>query len=489
MTTHFFHAAILLNIAAASVTAEDHKPALSDDLWQRTHRVFAYESPRRARHPSLAENQAGDLILLFTRVTVDQEAAGVGDLMLIRSTDRGESWSAPKTIYPGKRGEPRTMGTLTNLAAGKLIAMATEKTGDADDDWQVRLLTSDDGGAHWKTTDLLNLAGLRNAMPYGRLIERPNGELLMAVQGFLSGDDGRQEPACGLLRSHDGGRSWHDFKLIAAGFQQPAVLAIADETLVATICRGEQLFRCTSDDGGRRWTRPEQFFVGREPQMVAISPHALACVSTKGDRWSLILAAFSYDAGQTWRCDRKVAEHPGQPGGHLGWPVAWALDDNHMVVAFGNTQVPSSVLDGPAGRSIAIEEERIEVVFFERDTSGPELPRAGPVIHPSQRDSWKLADGRSMNLPRPFVRTAEEEIFGITGRQVETQVKSSPHRCVRVRRRNGRKNLAVQGRQPQLGATTDQPAGRFPWRARQRHSLDIGANLVCDSGMDRDGVE
>lgn len=120
----------------------------------------------------------------------------------------------------------------------------------------------------------------------------------------------------------------------------------------------------------------------------------------------MILAGFSYDTGETWRCDRKVAEHPGEPRGRLGWPVALALDESHLVVAIGKTQVPSSVLDGPAERPIAREEERIEVVFFQRETNGRQIPGASRIVPIAQRDSWKQSGGRNMNLPRPLTRTA-----------------------------------------------------------------------------------
>ena len=68
-----------------SAAAGAGKQTVSDDLWSRTERVFAYDAPHRARYPSLTRNEAGELVLLFTHVTKDQESVGLGDVLVIRS--------------------------------------------------------------------------------------------------------------------------------------------------------------------------------------------------------------------------------------------------------------------------------------------------------------------------------------------------------------------------------------------------------------------
>ena len=85
---------------------------MPENLWHRTHRVSAYDAPRRARYPTVARTEDGTLILLFTRVSEEQEQASLGDLMIIRSFDLGESWSIPVSIYQGEKGEPRTRASM-----------------------------------------------------------------------------------------------------------------------------------------------------------------------------------------------------------------------------------------------------------------------------------------------------------------------------------------------------------------------------------------
>jgi len=401
----------LLSTATQCAFAEK-QTEMSDDLWSRTHRVFAYDAPRRARYPSIARNEAGDLIVLFTQVSEQQEAGGVGDVMM--------------KVYEGKAGEPRTYGTLATLASGRLVATAAQM-GAGPAPRAVHLLTSDDGGANWQASGPLAFPGVTWASPYGRLMEDEQGTLVMSVEAGLGADQGRKDKACvGLVRSSDGGQSWGDFSVIAAdpakSFTQPAVLAAGDNSLVAIVHRGERLYRCESKDGGYQWTIPQQVLLGREPQLVRITDQALACVSCRGDWWGFILVSFSYNDGKSWRCDRKVMEHPGEPGGHFGWPVALALDADHLITVFGHTQLPSSSMDAPAPRPIAEEEERIEVVFFERVPGGPDLHWAKKITPPESRDRWKRVEGRQLDIPPCFCRTAGGELIGITGGQSRIKV-------------------------------------------------------------------
>ena len=65
--------------------------------------MVVYKSPRRARYPSIISTDAGDLLLLFTRQTEQQEEEGIGDLVLSRSSDGGKTWSVPQVAYPEQR--------------------------------------------------------------------------------------------------------------------------------------------------------------------------------------------------------------------------------------------------------------------------------------------------------------------------------------------------------------------------------------------------
>ena len=391
------------NAAFAQSDSIDH-----DHLWSRTHRVFAYDAPRRARYPSVAKTDEGDVIVLFTHVTEAHESAGTGDVMMIRSGDRGETWFAPVKLYEAKAGEPRTMGTLTRLGSGRLAVVVMEGS------QQARMLTSDDGGQSWQTGETLKFAGVKRASPYGRMIEMGGGTLGLAVEADV---DEAAKPCTGLMRSMDGGMTWGDFSMIARGFKEPAVIRTGNNSLIALINAGEVLYRCISKDGGYHWTAPAQVRTGREAQLIRIEDKSLVLLSTRGTKWRWIRASFSYDNGMSWRCDRKVMEHPGEPGGHAGWATGLALDADHLMVIFGHTQLPSASMDAPASRPIAEEEERIEAVFFKRDRGArsPQPSRVKNITPPNQRDRWVRADSKKLDVPLPVHITREGELIGITG--------------------------------------------------------------------------
>ena len=127
-------AVVVVSLVMSPLVGRSTAMAESDDLWSWVNRVFAYEAPRRARYPSLARSQAGELVVLFTHVTEEQEAAGRGDIMMIRSADEGESWSAPTKIYQAETGEPRTMGTLI-ATVGVSILLISLPAGALSERW------------------------------------------------------------------------------------------------------------------------------------------------------------------------------------------------------------------------------------------------------------------------------------------------------------------------------------------------------------------
>ena len=101
-------------------------PARKPDLtqrneWQRDHRTVVHDSSWRARYPSIIRAADGSLLVLFTKMSHHQEDAESGDLVLVRSSDNGESWSNGRVVYQAHKGELRAMGTLTALRSDRII--------------------------------------------------------------------------------------------------------------------------------------------------------------------------------------------------------------------------------------------------------------------------------------------------------------------------------------------------------------------------------
>ena len=121
----------------------------TDDLWTRTKRVFAQNERLRARYPGIAKTAAGQIVVLYTKVTTEQEATGRGQIMVIRSNDEGQTWSKAQVVYTSQTGQPRAVGSLTQLRSGQLCATVTEMDREQRP-VSVRLITSKDGES-WHT--------------------------------------------------------------------------------------------------------------------------------------------------------------------------------------------------------------------------------------------------------------------------------------------------------------------------------------------------
>ena len=431
----------VMSMTASTAMAEPELNREPQALWRRIKRVSAYEAPRRARYPSLArDDRAGTVICLFTHVTEEQEAAGLGELTMVRSTDAGETWSEPSTVYTAQTGEPRAMGTLTALASGRLVASIAE-TNSEGDAVLVRLLSSTDDAQTWQAGPPLELPGMAWACPYGRLVERSGGVLLMPVFGVRADAAESRVKCAALLRSTDAGDSWEWLAAIASepsrSFTQPAVLATGEDSMLALVNSGDSLFRCLSSDAGRHWTPPEQVSVGREPQLTRISGRTLACVAAERPlRYGGIGISFSGDDAASWRCERRVlgyrhvyAKGPNREKAQWGWPAALALDKDHVLVAFGRTRQCGGFDDEPPPEVIPAESERIEIVFFERDSRAPIPALPEHIVAPGSRDRWEAAGSRRWNLPvagynGALCQTDSGELILVPGRQSMIRVSS-----------------------------------------------------------------
>ena len=168
-------ASIIMLCAPVSWAADrGHAQSNGRQLWDRIERMVVYKSPRRARYPSIISTDAGDLLLLFTRQTEQQEE-GIGDLVLSRSSDGGKTWSVPQAAYQSNGGEPRTIGTMTRLKSGKILAPFEEWADDGTNS-ALRILSSVDGGRIWSVMEPEVESPFVWLAPSGRVVETRGGE-------------------------------------------------------------------------------------------------------------------------------------------------------------------------------------------------------------------------------------------------------------------------------------------------------------------------
>ena len=306
---------------------------MSNNVWERVERSVVYDSPGRARYPSIARTADGLLLVLFTQQTSEQEWEGVGnlsgggDLMVVRSADGGSSWSDGSQVHRSENGEPRAVGTMTVLNGGRIIAPFAEMhyvTGAST----VRVLNSEDGGTTWQACDPEVMCPLTWWAPCGRVVETRDGTLVMPVYGTVSEPDlVATIHGCGLLRSADGGESWGDFSWIARGggsmvgaapqtrfsFEGPFVQPLPDGRWLAMVTARrlnragdgpteidegpgtpQALCRLWSKDEGRTWTDPDQLMPGAWPSLSVVGDQAF-CANTFWGGWAEMRLEMSDD--------------------------------------------------------------------------------------------------------------------------------------------------------------------------------------------------
>jgi hypothetical protein len=347
-------------------------------LFARMWRTEALEQIPTPRYPSVLQNGRGELLLLAT----DTPKA---ELVVARSSDGGRTWSDPQTVYAASRGIPQAPGTLTRLRSGRLVAPFADGDG-------VRTLSSQDDGASWEASDVIDTAPLRPAGPYSRLVETED-ELLMPVFGKLPGA-GREVPCSGLLRSRDGGRTWGPFTEIAGDrsekpleFGPTAVHAEPGGAVLALISVGRQyVYRSVSTDGGHTWSEPEQRLMAGPPALAAVGP-TLAAVDQDSQIPGIVRVQFSENLFDSWRCDRMLDFD--LRGEHFS---AVGLDADRLLLVHDRPEKDASGKKG------------LEVVLMQRNPAAPPFPQT--ILPPEKRDRWEWAEQWTTSIPTGFGEVA-----------------------------------------------------------------------------------
>ena len=416
--------------------------------WERVGRTDVHRGERRTSYPSITKVADGSLLVLFASQNAEQEKAGTGDLLLVRSSDAGKTWSQSRVVVQGKGCEPRAAGTLTTLKDGRIMAPFAEFR-DAQATSTVRILTSSDDGKHWQVSDATFSIPLTWWAPCGKVIETVSGALVMPVYGALSEADLKATiHSCGLLRSSDGGKTWGDFIWLTKGcgavvgaapatrfsFEGPVLQPLADGRWLAMITArrlnragdgptksnegpGSPLVLCRawSNDEGRTWTAPDQLTPGAWPALAVAGTQTLCAKTTWAACGNMRLMA-SRDGFSTFfqetpilTCNwlrgqlNKPQEVPLPPTvpflagqweyEHYGFPSVLALDEDHLIVVFGRTQRGmGSSSDPKEWNKYPEEQEKITAVSFRRVPIEGELADATEPPAQGSRGRWVLVD-------------------------------------------------------------------------------------------------
>jgi hypothetical protein len=369
--------------AAAAVpdyrwVVEDCRPILQPkDLGLAESTAFTPEGLTFARN--------GDLLMAAS-------SPGLGKAFIVRSADRGRTWTEQGVLeYRSSGGDIEGM-YMTR--AGRLVLVYYELQQDIEttspgwpyyvpggNNFRLSRLSSrqwgvysDDEGKTWHYVkmDIRPLQSM-DAEASSQIFEDQDGTLVASFRGHLSQDEmDAGITSNGVVRSHNGGKSWGDASVIARGvpgsriwFNESQVLPLSDGRWLCmmrahdhNIQAGGAICRSYSNDRGRTWTYPVRTqFNGGETGMGFLPDGSILCTQT-GPGWTLhvtmgaasVKAAWSdprsenlslgllyevtCDSGLTWPYFGTLyLSEPGS-GEHVGSPTVRALDQDTAIVVY-----------------------------------------------------------------------------------------------------------------------------------------------------------
>lgn len=207
-----------------------------------------------------------------------------------------------------------------------------------------------DGGKTWEKANRAPVTS-----PHGPIYTKA-GKLLWLGKGF-SAD---REKTVLAIESDDMGKTWKILSSIdlprdvfvnghtgdKLDFNEPDVVELSDGTLLGAIrVQGSKdgffaSFLCRSADGGKTWTRPEQFVpCGAPPHLMQLRDGRIICTFSRREAPSAIRGIVSEDGGKTWSEEFVLSEAPNRD---LGYPSSVELDDGTIITVFYKIVPPAT---------------------------------------------------------------------------------------------------------------------------------------------------
>ena len=203
----------------------------------------------------------------------------------------------------------------------------------------------EDGSRTWREAGTNDSGPLHTAaFPGGNLIEESDGTLVTPVYGYQTGADiGIHLYTCTLVRSHDQGRTWGDWSIIACdeerrrNFSETALVPFADGTWVVFMCSEcvygvpYELITCraVSSDRGRTWSAPEPCAAAGVYGCLALPDGGIAVAAQNTCGWGLTI---SYNYGRTWDYALPATYAPTRTG-VLDEKTFWIYDQHGAIVS------------------------------------------------------------------------------------------------------------------------------------------------------------
>lgn len=203
----------------------------------------------------------------------------------------------------------------------------------------VYLMRSTDKGKTWSKpvrdeTIYKFYAGQGHVSPYGKIIEMPDGDVLMAVYFEFFDERGNQSY---LFRSRDNGKTWGNPVLLGKHYNETAIQRLPDGRLLAALRseKGGRLAVSESRDQGRTWSPPVQVTKDNEHPADLIVLKDGRVLMTYGQRNAPrgVHAMISND-GRSWDPARRIVLADDAPNGDCGYPSSIELASGEILTMY-----------------------------------------------------------------------------------------------------------------------------------------------------------
>ncbi|MFO0992525.1 MAG: sialidase family protein [Hyphomicrobiales bacterium] len=305
--------------------------------------------------------------------------------MLLRSADRGASWSAPQIVPSYERAGTECAG-LTVLSDGMVmlnqwcfdwyplglarqlpdqsrlsypanfmrgwlaspehdVARLADRSPEDLAPWaraggKTFVHLSKDQGASFTTTVAIDTAPYSGGYGMRSAAELADGTLVLLLSDI---PNYRQVFA---IRSENGGMSWSRPDLVAAGsdheFEEPAIIRCRSGKLLAVLRDNATRFlhQVESADGGLTWTAPRQLDIGGYPAHLLTLDDGRVLMTYGWRKPDFgIRAVISPDEGRTWQMAETIRIRGGMPNKNLGYPATIPAGDGaYFTVYYGEDE-------------------------------------------------------------------------------------------------------------------------------------------------------
>lgn len=308
-------------------------------------RVYQGPSGSGGGHPLVCRLGNGEVLAVFQAWEADSDWR----ILSARSRDGGLNWTEPRVLVDSPDSEGNlALGVLrdgTLLLGYETFRILRGKDAPPARYLAYQVVRSTDHGRSWSSPVKIPDDPNRALASYSSILQLPDGTVLMPLYAYVEDEEGetgdRSSPRhfSYVYRSSDGGRSWGDRSLIAAGFNETNLVRLKSGKLLAAM-REEpkppgRSALAESTDGGRHWSQPRYVTGASEhPASILQMPDG-AVILSHGVRHPPYgaQALLSRDDGQTWDRNRKIMLGYHSWGGG-GYPCTIRLDSGHLLTLY-----------------------------------------------------------------------------------------------------------------------------------------------------------